>query len=494
MHRLVIRLAAAWLAAIPVLAQPPEPARQPLLRAVDLAVGESATVELCDGTRATVRLLDVRESRDAIRAAIRSAEADVEVNGERLTLGSGNYRLPVSVAGVRIDCPVTHGYRTNAESDVWGLEKDARLRLWPAQSPLQEPGTFRYPLKQRWFASATQMANEPVYVDGVERPSLRKIYYHYGLDMGGPEGLAEVTAATDGQVVSRGTDRLPGYEDTPVAPRYDVVYLLDNQGWYYRYSHLMTIDPAVKLGATVRLGQPIGVLGKEGGSGGWSHLHFDIFSRQPSGKWGVQEGYALLWEAYVAEHAPPLIAVARPHQLAAVGDDVVLDGSRSWSAAREIVRYEWTCTDGTTATGPVVHRRYDRPGCYSEILKVVDAAGATDYDFAVVQILDPAQLDTLPASIHPAYAPSFGVRPGDEVTFKVRSFGTTHGEESWDFGDGSPAVTTRSDGNVEQHAKDGYAVTKHRYEKPGHYLVRVERTDAHGYKATARLHVRVAEK
>ena len=36
------------------------------------------------------------------------------------------------------------------------------------------------------------------------------------------------------------------------------------------------------------------------------------------------------------------------------------------------------------------------------------------------------------------------------------------------------------------HAKDGYAVTQHRFAKPGHYLVRVERTneriDSHGWK------------
>jgi len=34
-------------------------------------------------------------------------------------------------------------------------------------------------------------------------------------------------------------------------------------------------------------------------------------------------------------------------------------------------------------------------------------------------------------------------------------------------------VVVKSDGNVEEHAKDGYAVTQHRFAKPGHYLVRV---------------------
>ena len=75
-----------------------------------------------------------------------------------------------------------------------------------------------------------------------------------------------------------------------------------------------------------------------------------------------------------------------------------------------------------------------------------------------------------------------GIRPGDAVTLKGRTFGTRHGEETWDFGDGGPAVTTRSDGNAVPLAKEGYVTLTHRYSKPGTYLVRVERTDAHGQK------------
>ena len=52
-------------------------------------------------------------------------------------------------------------------------------------------------------------------------------------------------AATDAIVVSVGETVLEGHrKDTPVAPRYDVVYLRDELGWYYRYSHLHTIGRA----------------------------------------------------------------------------------------------------------------------------------------------------------------------------------------------------------------------------------------------------------
>jgi hypothetical protein len=337
------------------------------------------------------------------------------------------------------------------------------------------------------------MANEPVHVDGGEIPGNKPIYYHYGLDIGGAEGLVEVIAATDGEVVSSGKDAAEGYAETPVKPRYDVVYLRDARGWYYRYSHLHTIDPAIKVGAKVKMGQKVGLLGKEGGSGGWSHLHFDITAPQPSGKWGIVEGYAFLREAYIEEHKPKLLAVARPHQLAKVGEKVTLDGSRSWAADPGAKSYEWAFTDGKTAKGDRVERTYAKPGVYSEVLKFTDAAGRVDYDFAVVNVLDKDHPDKLPPSIHAAYYPTLGIKPGENVTFLVRTFRTVEGKEVWDFGDGSPKEEVRSDGNAVPLAKDGYARTVHRYEKPGHYLVRVERTNGRGETATARLHVRVGE-
>jgi murein DD-endopeptidase MepM/ murein hydrolase activator NlpD len=476
----------------PLNAADSPPTRTPIVRAVDLNVNEAQEVELANGTKARVKLLRLEETRDPLRDAVREAGVQLELNGQSLVLTSATYHLPVTFAGVQIDCPITKGHVTNSsEGNAWGLLKDARLRLWPAGSPWIEPGTFVYPLKQKWFASHTQMANEPSFVDGGEVPASKKIYYHYGLDSGGAEGMVDIVAAAAGRVISSGKEILPGYDDSPAKLRYDVVYLLDDRGWFYRYSHLQTIDPAVRPGVQISMGQKIGVLGKEGGSGGWSHLHFDITSRQPSGLWGIQDGYAFLWEAYRREYAPKLIAVARPHHFVYAGDKVVLDGSKSWSASGKIARYDWAFTDGTKASGPTVERAYAQSGEYSETLKITDARGEVDYDFAVVLVIDRSPPDQLPPTIHPAFSPTTNIRAGDPVTFKVRSFRTTFGNETWDFGDGSEKVAVKSDGNVEQHAKDGYAVTQHRFAKPGHYLVRVERTNERGQRAIGHLHVTV---
>src|SRR5207249_5869697 len=108
---------------------------------------------------------------------------------------------------------------------------------------------------------------------------------------------------------------------------------------------------------------------------------------------------------------------------------VVLDGSRSWSAGGKVASHEWQLTDGKTARGALVERTYAKPGVYSEVLKVTDEEGRIDYDFAVINVLDKNHPDWLPPSIHAVYSPTLGVKPGDPVTFLVRSFRTTDGKE-----------------------------------------------------------------
>jgi hypothetical protein len=54
-------------------------------------------------------------------------------------------------------------------------------------------------------------------------------------------------------------------------------------------------------------------------------------------------------------------------------------------------------------------------------------------------------------------------------------------------------VTVKSDGNVNIHAKDGYAVTVHRYRKPGHYVASVRRSNQHGFEALGHVEVRVEQ-
>ncbi|HLA84605.1 MAG TPA: PKD domain-containing protein [Thermoguttaceae bacterium] len=455
-----------------------------LVRTIDLNVGEERTVELADGATVRLKLLGVKERRDTIRGALREAMVRVELNGRPVTLSAGAYHLPRTIGGAQIDCPVTKGFVQKGRNP-WSLDRDARFRLWPKGSPWIEPGTFGYPLNQRWFAGRTQMANEIADDERVER---KVFYYHWGLDFGGAEGLVDVLAATDGTVVSVAGKKLgPGPYPGTFQPRYDVVYVRDNRGWYYRYSHLKSIDPAVKLGVRVKRGQKLGTLGKEGTSGGWSHLHFDVSRPQPSGRYGIDDAYAFVWQAYQREHPTKLVAVARPHELAGVDEPVTLDAGRSHGEpGEEGLRYQWTFDDGATADGPRVTRRYPRPGYYRETVKVTDAAGRVAYDFAGVVVLDRKNPQRRPPNVHAAYWPTLDIRPGDRVTFKAVTRDVGEGVEVWDFGDGSPTVTTQS-----KAKPPTYAATEHVYEKPGDYLVAVRRTNARGESGVDRLHVRV---
>jgi murein DD-endopeptidase MepM/ murein hydrolase activator NlpD len=459
----------------------------PLFQTIDLNIGETIRASLSRERPITVLLKDVRETKGRVWGQVDRAEVTVVVNGVEATFVSGMYRLPQKVGQVQIDCPITGGLRASSHIDHWALEKDARLRIWAADSPWIEPDSFGYPVKQAWFASQTSFSNEPV----APRPN-RQLYYHAGLDIGGAEGLTEVVVATEAMIVSHGLEVHPDHSaDAPIQPRYDVLYLMDERGWYYRYSHLHSFEPALRLGQIVKKGDRLGLIGKEGGSGGWSHLHFEIKSRQPSGRWGTQDGYAFIWQAYLQQRQPKMLAVARPGHVIFAGETIELDATRSWTARGNIRSFDWTFSEGGSAAGATVTRNYHQPGTFYETLKVTNTDGDFDYDFVRVKVYDPKTPDTAPPRMHLAYHPTSNIRTGTEITFKGRAFYLAHGEEVWDFGDGTPKVKTESDGNVKQLAKDGYVIVKHRYQEPGDYLVHVRRTDEDGRPAEDRLHVHV---
>ncbi len=466
-----------------------EPRLDALFCSVDLDVGQSREVTSADGTKATVRLLEVRENRDPVRNALRGAEVTVEVNGVRGVLPCATYHLPTELGGVRIDCPVIKGY-LRSYSNFWSIERDTRFRVWPKEGPFIQPGTFHYPVEQRWGAASTLFDNE---IGDGELYGPERVYYHQGFDFGGADRIVPIYAATDGVVVSA---RGKSSDDVPecVRPRYDVVYLRDPRGWYYRYSHFDSIDASVQVGGKVSIGQQIGVLGKEGGSGGWSHLHFELIRPQENGKYGSDSMYAFLHQVYQAKNNEPVIAVARPQILGVVGKPMLLDGSRSWSAAgRDGMKFEWTFDDGTKATGAKVEHVFAKSGRYRPTLKVTDADGNVDYDFGKVTAADPDVPPLGRCYLHASHWPTKNIRAGDDVSFLVRSFRfkPVRGDEIWDFGDGSPTARTRSDGAVNHRNKDGYATTKHRFEKPGYYIVTVRRTNDDGQWAVDKLDVRV---
>ncbi len=447
----------------------------------ELNVGESAEVELTNGERVNLKLLQVDVKRDSLYNAIRDVQVKVSVDGEVITLQSGNYNLPVPVGKVKIDCPAVINYYSNTNQDRWGLEKDARFRLWPKDSPYIRSEDFAYPIKQSWFATLSQSGNEPVHVNHYSAYDGGVIYYHDGHDFGGAEGLEEIVSATDGVVMTTN--------------RKGVVIIEDERGWHHHYIHLDSIDPAIELGKKVKMGQRLGFIGKQDGSGGWVHLHYGIKINDPyTDKWQIEDAYVYLWESYVRQYKPDMIAVARPHLLLGTGQEATLDGTKSRSFSGDIVSYEWQYCDGNTARGAVQTKIYRKPGTYSEILKVTDSEGNIDYDFQVVIVVDRDKTEKVIPTIQPAYFPTLNIQPGEPVRFFARTFGTDYGEETWDFGDGTGKVTTRSEFDKKNATEGKFAETLHTFSEPGDYLVKVERSNEDDVKAIAHLHVVVEDK
>ena len=67
--------------------------------------------------------------------------------------------------------------------DLQETRENVSYAVWPADSPRLRPRTFTYTVKLKWFATDTQMANDPVYVDDgstVATPRVDRTYSKTG--------------------------------------------------------------------------------------------------------------------------------------------------------------------------------------------------------------------------------------------------------------------------------------------------------------------------
>ena len=68
---------------------------EPLLATVDLDRGETVEVRLPDGGKSTVNLLDIKETRDSLREAVRGADMTVELKGRGSFLKTSCVQFPL---------------------------------------------------------------------------------------------------------------------------------------------------------------------------------------------------------------------------------------------------------------------------------------------------------------------------------------------------------------------------------------------------------------
>jgi hypothetical protein len=416
---------------------------------IGLDVNETFTFRLHSGAERVLRLVSVQEQRDSVIELVRSADVRVEIDGRAVSLTCAPYVMPTETAGLRLQADTT---------SEWGnTPKRVQFSLWDAADPIVDTQRFGFPLRHfRLFSQGTQAYDEPVHLGaGDGDPQGQRFYHDYGFDNAGFEGREEVVSATEGTVV----------RFWPSREELCSILVRDNQGLVWEYGHLSSAAPDVVLGARVVRGRKLGMLGRTGPSGNFSHLHLgaylseqDIDGTGPCRRLNL---YPWLVTAYQARHPQGLLAVARPHRTALTGETVVFDGSNSlaWGGGR-IVEWRWVLPDGQTVRAAKARQTFPRPGAYVAALWVKDDRGAEDVDFCPVKVFSRPDPEKAMGHIFMTYTPTQDLRPDQPVTLRFWFQGSGDRPLQVDFGDGTPPEEFES-----------YVERQHRFRTPGIHVV-----------------------
>ncbi|GHB86999.1 PKD domain-containing protein [Persicitalea jodogahamensis] len=422
------------------------------IQTVELDVGERQEVMLDKGQKATIELLSLKEITEPyfqvadsqIVDAVVRAEVEILVEGKKKKLEGGPFQLPVAVGGVAVLVGCTRGMAGGIFKD--GLQKDVRLEVKSADAPWVAADRFVFPIKNyRWHASNYQHT----YLGVV--PNIARLYYHRGEDMGMIPDLEEVRSVNEGTLIRR-----PGPEGDKGS---NVLWVKDSTGMIVRYVHMneYNIDQNNRVGETVKQGQRLGLTGNtyDNHRSPSPHLHVSLHDSANSDHY--YNSFPMIVAAYRNSFPGELLPIAGVIRHAYAGQEITLDATKSLAGAgRKIKSYVWSFTDGTQAQGPRVSRKYTQPGTYSEELRVADDQGRWDRDFVEVFVL--AKNQTMkPPRAWINYYPIRHIEPGDEVRFLIRHVNLQN--LTIDYGDGTKAPWTEE--------------TRHRYAKPGNYVVTV---------------------
>lgn len=131
-------------------------------------------------------------------------------------------------------------------------------------------------------------------------------------------------------------------------------------------------------------------------------------------------------------NAPPVPVIEGPTEPVAVGEAVVLDGSKSSDADGIILSHMWDFGDGSLGEGDTAEYAWAKPGVYRVVLSVTDNSGTTS---ATQQVAYEVIVNTRPVA---NAGPDQFVTASD-VQFDGRASRDVDGQIAqyvWDFGDG----------------------------------------------------------
>lgn len=159
--------------------------------------------------------------------------------------------------------------------------------------------------------------------------------------------------------------------------------------------------------------------------------------------------------------AVDVLGVECPDELE-VGESATFTATTNSDIATQPVSYSWNWGDGTTATGSVASRSFNRPGTYT-VTFTASNNGARATETCVVRVAAtpvPAEIVTLNAS-----ETRFELCEPVTVEFEADVQGDEPVTYQWDFGDGSTGI-----------GED----TEHTYTEPGTYTVTLTVSNPHG--------------
>jgi len=429
---------------------------------VCLDFGETYVYRLKCGQERRIRLQAATEYPDSVIGLMRRAEVLVEIDGAPLKLLCEPYVMPTEIAGLRIQADTT--------SRWMDLPKRVQFSLWDVSDPIVDTDLFVFPLASYGlFSQGTQGYNEPVHLghrDG--DPAGQRFYHNYGFDMAGFEGRDEVVACVDGAVIAL-------YRDM------GTLIIEDDRGLIFEYGHMDKILPEIKEGVQVKRGRKLGLLGRKGASGNFSHLHVGVYLSKADFEAGRNcrnlNLYPWMMEAFRKSSGRTLFAVARPHKAVRTGETVRFDGTRSLAYGSKIKSFRWAFHDGTSVNSARAEKVYDRPGTYMAALWVEDEKGSRDVDFCKVKVYSRNKVEDVMPILFLTYSPSRDIRAGQAVYFRGWPQGAEAAIIRLDFGDGTV---------IEDFAP--YSEVSHSFQKRGVHVVTATTTAA-GFSVTQKLKV-----
>ena len=419
-------------------------------RIVCLDPGEETDFTLRSERVVAVRLVAVDEERDSVVGLVRRAKVRVAIDGEEHTLRCAPYVMPTVIGELRIQADTTTAWTE--------LPKRVQFSLWDAVDPIVDPTRFGFPLRDyRLFAHGLQGYNEPVHLGRGDGDPGGAVFPHsYGIDFAGFEGEQDVLACVEGTVLRLLPDAI-------------LVNIIDDQGVIWEYHHLDSIAPHLTVGRRVAKGEKIGVLGRSGPSGNFSHLHVGIHASREHMEAGNYTRrinyYPWIVEAWRSEYGDGPLAVAGAHAVARVDQTVRFDASGSIPADSPIVSRRWELPDGSTAEGNDAEHVFTTPGIHVVTLRVRDAAGREDFDFRKVKVYSRDEAETLLPALFVTSIPTLNARAGEAVRFKIWLHGAEEHPFHVDFGDGEARRGCAS-----------FEVIEHVFGAPGRYVVTASAT------------------